>query len=80
MEYAGRVHNGQIDIEGKVTLPEGAQVIVTVLDHESQWMDQGITGEELLAAPFIGAWADRDDIGDTAEFAEKLRSRSNERS
>lgn len=73
MDYLGRVHNGRIDLEENVTLPEGTQVIVSVLDDNDQIIDQGITGEELLAAPFIGARAGRDDIGDTAEFAEDLR-------
>jgi glycerol kinase len=39
----------------------------------------GITGAELLAAEFIGAWKDRDDIGDTAEFADELRRKSQKR-
>jgi hypothetical protein len=38
------------------------------------------TGRALLAAleagGFIGMWADRDDIGDTVEFARKLRERA----
>jgi hypothetical protein len=38
------------------------------------------TGAELLAAleanGFIGMWADRDDIGDSVEFARKLRERA----
>jgi hypothetical protein len=38
------------------------------------------TGRELLAAlqanGFIGMWADRDDIGDSVEYARKLRERA----
>ena len=67
MDYLGRVHNGRIDLDGNVALPEGAQVIVSVLTDDVQGIDQGVTGAELLAAPFIGTWADRDDIGTLPE-------------
>jgi hypothetical protein len=75
--YIGIVQNGQIRLEGDQVLPEGAQVRIIVVDNdddvEELEEDQGITGAELLQAPFIGVWADRDDIGDTVEFVEKLR-------
>jgi hypothetical protein len=72
--YEGFVQNGQIHLDGDEHLPEGARVIVTLVGDDPGEV-RGITGEELLAAPFIGVWADRDDIGDTAEFAEELRRR-----
>jgi hypothetical protein len=41
--------------------------------------DQPRTGREMLqilkANGFVGAWADRDDIGDSVEFARQLRRR-----
>jgi hypothetical protein len=41
--------------------------------------DQPKTGREMLqilkANGFVGAWADRDDIGDSVEFARQLRRR-----
>ena len=77
MEYIGHVHNGKILLEGDATLPEGARVVVSLVDDDAQV--EGITGAELLAADFIGAWADREDIGDTAKFAEQLRRRSGHR-
>jgi len=40
---------------------------------------RGITGAELLASGIVGMWADREDIGDTAAFAEELRRRSERR-
>ncbi len=78
MDYLGRVHKGKIHLEGDTYLPEGSQVLVTVLD-EGAGESEGITGAELLAAEFIGAWKERDDIGDTAEFAAELRHHSQKR-
>lgn len=74
--FQGRVFKGEIRLEENVTLPEGARVIVVLPDDP---MERGITGAELLASGFVGIWADRDDIGDTAEFAEKLRREAEKR-
>lgn len=45
--------------------------------------DKPKTGQELYRAlvesGFIGAWKDRTDIGDTAEYARLLRKRASER-
>ena len=78
MEYAGHVHKGQIRLARGVNLPEGAQVVVRLVDEDSD-VAQGVTGADLLAAEFIGVWASRDDIGDTAEFADELRRKSEHR-
>lgn len=51
-------------------------MVVSILAGDEQVIDRGISGAELLAAPFIGVWADRDDIEDTAAFAEDLRKRT----
>ena len=78
MEYLGRVHHGQINLENNAQLPEGSQVLVVVLDDEGA-EPKGITGAQLLEAEFVGEWKDRDDIGDTAEFVEELRRRAQTR-
>lgn len=78
--YMGVVQNGQIHLEGDLTLPEGTRVTITVhAEDDDSGEPQGITGAELLKAPFVGVWADRDDIGDTAEFVDKLRRRGERR-
>jgi hypothetical protein len=73
--YRGVVQeDGHIVVKGDADLPVGAEVIITVIDEDDEEEEvQGVTGEELLNAPFIGVWADRDDMGDTAEFVENLR-------
>ena len=37
---------------------------------------QSITGEEIARSGLVGLWADRDDIGDSLEFARELRRRA----
>ncbi len=76
--YQGIVHNGTITIEGSDLPPDGTRVQITVISGEA-YEERGITVADLLKADFIGAWADRDDIGDTATFAEELRRHSQRR-
>jgi hypothetical protein len=37
------------------------------------------TGADLLQSGLVGLWADRDDIGDTREFARRLRRQAENR-
>jgi hypothetical protein len=74
--------DGHVQFKGDVDIPAGSELIITVVGEANRLNEEpeGITIKELRSAPFIGEWADRDDIGDTAEFAEKLRERSQRRS
>lgn len=73
--------NGQIQLEDDPHLPKGAKVRITLLQDDSAdaGEDQGITMAELLAAPFVGAWEDREDIDDSVAFAERIRRRWEQR-
>lgn len=75
--YYGTIEDqGKIQLEGDVSdLPVGKRIQVRILveDDDEEIDDEGISAQDLLNAPFIGVWADRDDIGDTVEFAEKIR-------
>ena len=52
-------------------VPEGmADIVVVVAPHASR---RGRTLGELARSEFFGMWAQRSDIGDSAEFARKLR-------
>ncbi len=81
--FTGFVQNGQIHIEGNESLPEGAQVLITIIgaeeDHDEVEEVRGMTAEELLNSGLVGMWADRDDIEDSAKFAEELRRRAERR-
>jgi hypothetical protein len=77
--YYGTIRDdGQIQADVDLVQDAGRRVKIEFIDEPGK--AQGITIKELRNAPFIGEWADRDDIGDTAEFAEKLRERSQRRS
>jgi hypothetical protein len=40
---------------------------------------RGMTGPQLAASEIVGLWADRTDIGDSAEFARRLREKAQQR-
>lgn len=76
MAYKAVFQDGQIKLQEFADLQEGDELIVTILKSaEDGSEDAGISGAEILNSGMIGIWADRDDIGDSAEFAEKIRRR-----
>jgi hypothetical protein len=67
-----------VEEDGKVTLiglpyKKGDHVEIILLKEQSSAPKRGITARELLASPVVGMWADREDIGDSSEFARRLR-------
>ncbi|MEQ8672198.1 MAG: hypothetical protein RLP44_21340 [Aggregatilineales bacterium] len=72
---------GEITQDGKlkVTLPEGlvpGTVEVEIRQPENRTSNLAA----LLNSDIVGMWADRDDIGDTGDFARQLRHRASRRS
>lgn len=70
--------------DGKVTLTglpykKGDQVEIILLKGQAETRPQGMTVRELLDSPLVGMWADRDDIGDSSEFARRLREQAERR-
>ncbi len=63
------------DIAGSFTSGKDDEAIIS--DTTSQAIP--MTGEALLASGLVGIWADRTDMGDTIEFARKLRERAQRR-
>ena len=57
------------------------QVVEMILLAESpnQSKRPPLTAQALLDSGLIGMWKDRDDIGDSAEFARKLREQAQKR-
>ena len=80
LAYRGVVENGEVRLERGRVLPEGAQVVVVVMQDPSPDEVRGITGAELLASGLVGLWADREDIADSADYARKLRRNAERRS
>jgi hypothetical protein len=79
LAYQGIVKNGTIRLGRGRVLPEGAQVIVVVMQDPAPDEVRGITGAELLASGLVGLWADREDIAGGAAYARELRRKAGRR-
>jgi hypothetical protein len=80
LAYRGVVENGEIRLKRGRVLPEGAQVVVVVMQDPSPDEVGGVTGAELLTSGLVGLWANREDIADGGEFARELRRKAERRS
>ena len=88
--YEGVVKKGRIELLDDVRRPDEARVFVVVTAMRSTKSRSSrrtratqkkiLTANELLKPTIVGMWADRDDIGDSVEFARTLRSRAQRRS
>lgn len=70
-----------LDKDGEMTLTglpglKGEEAEVIVIFERGKRMTLG----ELLESDLVGLWKDREDIGDSVEFARKLRKRVQRRS
>jgi hypothetical protein len=66
-----------------ITVPEDvplgpAEVVVVIVPEAVA--KQGGTAGDLLRSPLFGLWKDRTDIGDSVEYARKLRAKAEHRS
>jgi len=68
----GKIQSGAVVLEKPIRLAEGTEVIVHVetLDQAPETSD---TGENSSSLPLFGMWADREDLGDSAEWVRKER-------
>jgi hypothetical protein len=76
----GKVQNGTLVLAEPLTLPEGAEVVVRIetLDADAAatvLLDSG----DLAGLPFIGMWADRDDMNDSAAWVRRERDEWHQR-
>ena len=71
-----------IDRQLKITIPEdvppGPAEVVIVIVPEAM-AEKGGTAGDLLRSPLFGLWKDRIDIGDSIEYARKLRAKAEQR-
>jgi hypothetical protein len=70
-----------IDRQLKITVPEDvppgpAEVVVIVPEAIAE---KGGTAGDLLRSPLFGLWKDRTDIGDSVDYARKLRAKAERR-
>ncbi len=66
--------NGTGEVEPEETKQEGGRQ-----EEEKQQQKKPYTARDLLNSGLVGLWKDRDDIGDTLEFARKLRRQAETR-
>lgn len=70
----GKVRDGGIVFEEPLSLPEGTEVIVHVATRETVGPPDTATGLAAFAAlPFFGMWADREGVGDSADWVRRER-------
>jgi hypothetical protein len=62
---------GELQVEIPSNLPPGPVEIEIRRENAA-----GISAEQILASEFVGMWADRDNIGDSVEYARRLRRRA----
>jgi hypothetical protein len=60
-------------------IPPGPAEVVLVIAPDIQ-PKKGLTAGDLLRSPLCGIWKDRTDIGDSLEYARKLRTEAERRS
>ena len=60
-------------------LKAGTTAEVIVLVETGKASEKNMTAGDLLASGLVGIWADRKDLGDSLEFARKLRSQASQR-
>ena len=60
-------------------IPPGPAEVVLVIALDLQ-PKKGLTAGDLLRSPLCGIWKDRTDMGDSLEYARKLRTEAERRS
>ncbi len=73
-KQATMTEDGQITVAG-LPYRKGDQVNITFSKPKGR-RRRGMTAGELLRSPMAGMWADRKDIGDSSEFARRLREQA----
>lgn len=68
--------DGELVLTG-LPIKKGEEVDVTIDRKTAE--PEGIPASVLLKSGLIGLWKDREDIGDSSEFARKLRTRVEKR-
>jgi hypothetical protein len=71
--------------DGSVIVPDEAldlqpnERLILHVERETAPAKRGLTAKDLLHSPLVGLWKDRNDVGDSAQFARRLRERAQNR-
>jgi hypothetical protein len=70
----GRVEGGKLVLMNPVPLPDGAEVVDTIVPNEHPWHAPAPEEvEEFASLPFFAMWADREDMADSVAWVRRLR-------
>ncbi len=70
----------RLEIQIPKDVPLGpAEVVVLIFPEQPEVARKPLTAGDLLRSPLFGLWKDREDIGDSLEFARKLRAEAEQR-
>jgi hypothetical protein len=75
----GKVQNGTLVLAEPLTLPEGAEVVVRIETLDANAATVLPDSVDLAGLPFIGMWADRDDMNDSAAWVRREREEWHQR-
>jgi hypothetical protein len=76
----GTVHGDEIVLEKPLDLPDGTEVLVHVQPAPAAVGEQSpLSAAEITALPFFGMWANRDDMGDSADWVREERKQWQQR-
>jgi hypothetical protein len=72
--HRGKIRDGAIVLSEPITLPDETDVVVSIEPLESDAQtDTSCIDDASAQLPFIGIWADREDMSDSADWVRKER-------
>lgn len=71
----GIIRDGQLVVADRVDLPDGTEVMVAITQQAPHRPPTPEEIEEFKHLAARGTWADRDDMGDTGEWLQRMRGR-----
>ena len=72
--HRGKIKSGAVILSEPVTLPDGTDVVVNIEPVEAiEDVDGSIADNTVASLPFIGIWADREDMSDSVAWVRKER-------
>ncbi|MBS1251646.1 MAG: hypothetical protein MAG451_00679 [Anaerolineales bacterium] len=70
----------EINIKVPDEVPLGpAEVVIVIASPAEAIRESAGTAGDMLQSPLFGLWADREDIGDSVEYARQLRTQAEQR-
>ncbi|MBI4674912.1 MAG: hypothetical protein HY741_25000 [Chloroflexi bacterium] len=72
--------DGELSLSGLPFRKGEAVELILLARPKKKRRKKGVTAAQLLKSDWIGMWKDRQDIGDSVEFARTLRKRASTRS